>query len=322
MIAEAYEVLSDKKKRDVYDQFGEEGLKNGGGGSSPGFSSGMGPNFTYTFHGDPRATFAQFFGTDNPFDIFFNFGGGGLGPNSHQIKSPFIGPGFSFFNGFDDMDDPFFSPFGGPSRQANAFRSQSFTQGSPINERKNRRQDPPIEHDLYLSLEEVLNGCVKKMKITRKVLNPDGKSYKKEDKVLTINVVPGWKAGTKVTFQHEGDRNSSSIPADIVFIIRDKPHAHFKREGTNIVHTAKISLRDSLCGCKVNVPTLGGGSIPIQLGEIIKPTTQRRIPGEGLPHPKEITKRGDLIVNFDIKFPDYLTEPTRQIMYDVLPAVK
>lgn len=80
LIAEAYEVLSDKKKRDVYDQYGEEGLKNGGGSSA--FNSN--PNFTYTFHGDPRATFSQFFGTDNPFDIFFNFGG--LGPNSHQSK--------------------------------------------------------------------------------------------------------------------------------------------------------------------------------------------------------------------------------------------
>lgn len=233
------------------------------------------------------------------------------------------------------MDDPFFSPFGGPSRggATNAFRSQSFTHGSPVNDRKSssggggggsggsRKQDPPIEHDLYLSLEEVLNGCVKKMKITRKVLNAaDGKSFKREDKVLTINVVPGWKAGTKVTFQHEGDRSSSSVPADIVFIIRDKPHQHFKREGTNIVYTAKVTLRDALCGCKVSVPTLSGGSIPIQMSEIVKPNTQRRISGEGLPHPKETSKRGDLIINFDIKFPDFLTEPTRQIMYDVLPA--
>lgn len=56
------------------------------------------------------------------------------------------------------------------------------------------------------------------------------------------------------------------------------------------------------------------------MNEIVKPNTQRRIPGEGLPHPKETSKKGDLIVNFDIKFPDFLTEPTRQIMYDVLPV--
>lgn len=75
LIAEAYEVLSDKKKREIYDREGEEGLKNG----SRGFSSGS--NFSYSFHVDPRATFAEFFGTDNPFDIFFNFGRLG---NSHS----------------------------------------------------------------------------------------------------------------------------------------------------------------------------------------------------------------------------------------------
>lgn len=91
LIAEAYEVLSDKKKRDIYDQFGEEGLQNGGSGGRSGFSNGSGPHFTYTFHGDPRATFAQFFGTDNPFEMFFNMGG--LGPH-HS------GNQFSFFQDY------------------------------------------------------------------------------------------------------------------------------------------------------------------------------------------------------------------------------
>lgn len=158
------------------------------------------------------------------------------------------------------------------------------------------------------------------MKISRKILQQDGKTYKKEDKVLTINVMPGWKAGTKVTFQREGDHSSSSIPADIVFIIRDKPHPHFKRDGSNIIYTAKVYLRDALCGCKIKVPTLSGSTIPIQMKDVIKPTTQKRIPGEGLPFQKDTNKRGDLIVNFDIKFPDHLNEPTRQILYDCLPA--
>lgn len=55
-IAEAYEVLSDKKKRDIYDLYGEEGL-HGGVPNTGGSESGQ--NFTYEFHGDPRATFAQ-----------------------------------------------------------------------------------------------------------------------------------------------------------------------------------------------------------------------------------------------------------------------
>ena len=62
--------------------------------------------------------------------------------------------------------------------------------------------------------------------------------------VLTINVKPGWKSGTKITFQREGDQAPNKIPADIVFIIRDKPHALFKREGSDLKYTAKVSLKE------------------------------------------------------------------------------
>lgn len=224
-VAEAYEVLSDKKKRDVYDTYGEEGLKGGVPGGAGG--AGLGGNFSYTYHGDPRATFAQFFGNSSPFASFFDFGN----------KNMF---------GYDDdmeTDDPFSLGVGGPPRggPGGAFRSQSFNFHSP-NRNKDKIQDPAIEHDLYVSLEDITKGCQKKMKISRKVLQPDG-STKKEDKVLTINVKPGWKAGTKITFQREGDQGRNKIPADIVFIIRDKPHPLFKREGSDIKYTAKISLK-------------------------------------------------------------------------------
>lgn len=234
-IAEAYEVLSDKKKKDVYDQYGEDGLKGGFGGGGGG---GPGPQFSYTFHGDPRATFAQFFGTDNPFESFFTMGSMGLGGNH--------GGNTMFYGGDDEMDtdDPF-SHFGVRSSGGNPFRSQSFTAGSPnINRAKPKGQDPALEHDLYVTLEDIAKGCTKKMKISRKVLNPDGRTTKREDKVLSINVKPGWKAGTKITFQKEGDQNPNSIPADISFIIRDKPHPIFKREGSDIRYTAKVSLKE------------------------------------------------------------------------------
>lgn len=208
-----------------------------GGGGSQGPSS-----YSYTYHGDPRATFAQFFGSNNPFESFFT-GMGGMGGGNRG--------GFAGFpsDGGEDMDvedNPFFN-FGGGGRGpgGGAFRSQSFNMHGPGmgGMGKEKVQDPPIEYDLNITLEDVLKGCTKKMKISRKVYQPDGTS-RKEDKVLTINVKPGWKAGTKITFQREGDQTPNKIPADIVFIIRDRPHPHFKRDGSDLRYTAKISLKE------------------------------------------------------------------------------
>jgi len=81
------------------------------------------------------------------------------------------------------------------------------------------------------------------MKISRNIVGADG-ARRKEDKVLTITVKPGWKAGTKITFPREGDQTTGKVPADIIFIIRDKPHSVFKRENCDLKYTAKISLKD------------------------------------------------------------------------------
>ncbi|XP_075160647.1 dnaJ-like-1 [Haematobia irritans] len=291
-IAEAYEVLSDKKKRDIYDQYGEDGLKGGIPGSGGG---GMDGSSTGYYHGDPRATFAQFFGSADPFGIFF-----GSGDPSRIFESQ------TMFMGDDDM---YMGSGGG------AFRSQSFN-AQPS--RKRSQQDPPIEHDLFVSLEEIDKGCVKKMKISR--MSMASGQARKEEKVLNITVKAGWKAGTKITFQQEGDQTPGKIPADIIFIIRDKPHPVFKREGSDLRYTAHISLKQALCGTSISVPTLQGDRITVSSqGEILKPTTVKRLSGRGLPFPKEPSRRGDLLVSYDIKFPDSLPPGTKEILSEILP---
>lgn len=54
--------------------------------------------------------------------------------------------------------------------------------------------------------------------------------------------------------------------------------------------------------------------------EVIKPNTVKRIQGYGLPHPKDTSRKGDLLVAFDIKFPDKLTTSEKEILADVLPT--
>lgn len=298
-VAEAYEILSDKKKREIFDKYGEEGLKSGGRSNGPNNTS-----FSYQFHGDPRATFAQFFGSSNPFASFFDMSDNLFDKNVFDL---------------DTEHDFFGSPFGGLGSRhglGGAFRSHSFNVHTPF--KREKQQDPPIEHDLYVTLEEIYNGCVKKMKISKRVLQPDGTS-KKEDKYVSISVKPGWKSGTKVTFQKEGDQVHGKIPADIVFIIRDKPHSLFKREGSDLRYTARLTLKQALCGVVFEVPTMSGDKLRIStMQEIIKPNTVKRIQGYGLPFPKDTTRKGDLLVAFDIQFPEKLTVTQKELLRDML----
>jgi DnaJ-class molecular chaperone len=163
--------------------------------------------------------FAEFFGGRNPFDTFFGQRNGEEGM---------------------DIDDP----FSGFPMGMGGFTNMNFGRSRVAQEPARKKQDPPVTHDLRVSLEEIYSGCTKKMKISHKRLNPDGKSTRSEDKILTIEVKRGWKEGTKITFPKEGDQTSNNIPADIVFVLKDKPHNIFKRDGSDVVYPARISLRE------------------------------------------------------------------------------
>jgi len=80
-------------------------------------------------------------------------------------------------------------------------------------------------------------------------------------------------------------------------------------------------FEQALCGVVFEVPTLNGDKLRIStMQEIIKPNTVKRITGYGLPLPKDPSRKGDLLVAFDIKFPDKLSPSEKEILSDILPA--
>ena len=70
----------------------------------------------------------------------------------------------------------------------------------------------------------------------------------------------------------------------------------------------------------MEVPTLNGDRVSLNLtDEIVKPNTVKKIGGKGLPNPKEPSRRGDLLVAFEIIFPDRLSPGTKEALKGLLP---
>lgn len=168
------------------------------------------------------------------------------------------------------------------------------------------RKAPPIENKLPCSLEDLYKGTTKKMKISREIADISGKIMQVEE-ILTIDVKPGWKKGTKITFPKKGNEQPNVIPSDLVFVIDEKPHSVFTRDGNDLIVTQKISLAEALTGYTVHLTALDGRSLNIPINNVIHPTYEEIVPREGMPLQKDPSKRGNLRIKFNIRFPTRLT---------------
>lgn len=234
----------------------------------------------------------------------------------------------------DDMSGFGGFPFGGtgmpgmPSMPGNmsggmprgrGFRS---TGGGTPRSHSPLKKNNEIVRQLKVSLNELYSGTTKRLKVGRRLL--DGTT---EDKVLTIQVVPGWKSGTKVRFPKAGNEIPGGDAQDLVFVMEEKPHEVFRREGNDLTATLTLTLVEALAGAPGNkrvtriLELLDGRrlQVPPPVG-IVKPGMETRIPGEGMPIRREggVKSKGDLVVKWEVIFPDTLTVAQKEGIRKIL----
>ena len=305
-ISEAYQILSDAEKRKLYDMYGKNGLddnfdtnnndKNdksanyddiynstfcsfpGGGFPGGGFSAGSFPgiNFQKIFTGFPFDQFGQF-APLSPEDVFMNV--------------------FNTNNVFD-------IPKGNKSKKYSKAKMNDYIKNSMEDYQKDYQKDYPkddaVEHDVLCSLEDLYNGKTKKFKINRKIYKNG--SYQNDNKIIEIGIQPGWKEGTTITYEEEGDVNPNSIPGDIIFIVKEKAHPIYKRVGNDLIMECQISLHEALNGFNKNIKLLNDKTELITISKLSHSKDTHIIKKLGMPIRKDgkVIGYGNLIINFNI----------------------
>ncbi|KAL2717067.1 dnaJ subfamily B member 13-like isoform X2 [Vespula squamosa] len=171
-----------------------------------------------------------------------------------------------------------------------------------------KRKEEPVINNLQLTLQEVFFGGTKKMKIQRYVFVDCNKTKTElKEEILTIPIKPGIPTGTKIVYPEMGDESPSKISADVIFIVEDRPHETFQRKDSDLYMIINVSLLDALGGTIITVNTIDDRTFRVPITSIITPDYCKIVEGEGLPLPENPKEKGNLILNFNIEFPVYLS---------------
>ncbi|KAI3986451.1 hypothetical protein MKX01_037733 [Papaver californicum] len=293
-IAQAYEVLNDPEKRDIYDQYGEDALKEGMGGGGG--------------------------GGHNPFDIFESFfggGGGGFGGGSSRGRRQKQGEDVvhtlkvsleDLYNGTEKKlslsRNALCSKCNGKGSKSGASSKCAGCQGAGM-KISTRQIGPGMIQQMQHACPEC-RGSGEVINEKDKCQQCKGNKVTKEKKVLEVHVEKGMQHGQKIVFEGQADEAPDTVTGDIVMVLQLKEHPKFKRKFDDLFVEHSLSLTEALCGFQFAVTHLDGRQLLIKSnpGEIIKPGQHKAINDEGMPQYQRPFMKGRLYILFNVDFPE------------------
>lgn len=204
----------------------------------------------------------------------------------------------------DDIFQMFFGMPGGMPGMPPGAKIHIF-HGGPMGMQQALQKPVPIIKNMEINMEQVLNGATNPIEIERWILQNGTKVF--ETETIYVTVPQGIDDGEIIILRDKGHILNEQAKGDIKIVIKINNTTIFKRSGLDLILERKIPLKDALCGFSFEIKYLNGKSYTLNnnKGNIIPPNYKKVYPNMGL---KRGEHTGNMIICFDVEFPEKLTE--------------
>jgi DnaJ-class molecular chaperone len=293
----AYDTLSDPEKREIYNQGGEEAVKQ------------------QEQRGNQPAA-------NDPFSIFEAFGFGGMGGHRRQqeeARTP---------NVEIPVRVTLRQLYVGEILDVNYDRQVLCTEASSCQKNSKNCQGPGVA----MRTQQLAPGFVQQVQVHDASCVARGKAWKSpcaacpkgatepEEIQLTLDIQPGLKDGDTIKFDQVADEAVGHIAGDLIFILKQVPDSVYTRQGNNLHMTEHITLLESLVGFRHTFPHLDGHEVVLDKKDVTYCSQVYTIKNEGMPIKGNKGKRGDLFVTLEIDFPQKFSDRQKELLRQAMVA--
>jgi len=293
--AEAYEVLGSEEKRTRYDQFGHQGM-NGGG-----FSGG------HMSMDDIFSQFGDIFGGGSPFDSFFGGGGGSRRSRVYRGSNLRIKLKLTMEEIAHGVEKKI-KVARLIAAQGTSFKTCITCQG--------RGQVRKVVNTMLGQMVSA-NTCPT-CEGTGQVIDhipagADSSGRVKSEEVIPIKIPAGVLEGMQLSMTGKGNEGpAGGIAGDLLILIEEAEHKHFKREGNNLIFELFLNFADAALGTNIEVPTIDG-KVKIKIEAGTQSGKILRLRGKGI---KDINGygKGDQLIYVNVWTPKDLSPEEKAIL--------